>query len=392
MTPFENTTKARSLAGLCVVVLGGGVGGLAAALAFAQRGAKVRVFEQAKELKEIGAGIQVTPNGGAVLRALGLGAEADTQAIQAQAVEPMDALSGRRVARFDLGQLRGEPYRFFHRADLLGLLAQACLAQGVEITLDTRAAQVTPGGVIKFESGATFEADLVIGADGIKSVTRSALNGKDDPFFTGQVAWRSVVTVKDMPSVARIWMAPKRHVVTYPLTGGRVNVVAVQERSEWAAEGWNTFDDPAALRSAFSDCAPELRQILDRVQMLRLWGLFRHPVAQVWQSGKVALVGDAAHPTLPFLAQGANLALEDAYVLARCVAEQGIDAGLPVYQDARHARATRAIEAANANAANYHLSGVKRRVAHAGLSVLSIAAPKAFLGRMDWLYGHDVTA
>lgn len=388
----KHQDQARSLAGLSVAVLGGGVGGLASALAFARRGATVRVFEQAAELREVGAGLQITPNGAAVLRALGLSDAADHRSIQAAAVIPMDALTGRAVTRFDLGQLGGEPYRFFHRADLLDLFAEGCAEAGVEIVLDARAVEVTESGVVGFANGQTIEADLVIGADGLHSVTRKRLNGEDAPFFTGQVAWRSVVKVKDEDPIARIWMAPHRHVVTYPLIGGRLNVVAVQERKEWAAEGWNFFDEPHALQAAFADCSAALRSVLSEVQAVRLWGLFRHPVAEVWHSGKIALVGDAAHPTLPFLAQGANLAFEDAYVLARAVAENGVEAGLGMYQATRRARVIRAIEAANANATNYHLSGVKRFVAHKGLKTLGLVAPRAFLDRMDWLYGHDVTA
>ncbi len=392
MTDSSDQDTARSLAGLSVAVLGGGVGGLAAALAFAKRGASVRVFEQAAELREVGAGLQITPNGAAVLRSLGLAAIADHRAIQAAAVVPMDALSGRAVTRFDLGQLEGEPYRFFHRADLLDILAEECAAQGVEVVLNSKAVEVSDSGVVGFEDGRTIEADLVVGADGLHSLTRKLLNGDDAPFFTGQVAWRSVVKIKDEDPVARIWMAPHRHVVTYPLIGGRLNVVAVQERAEWAAEGWNYFDEPEELRSAFADCSSELRAVLDQVQTVRLWGLFRHPVAGTWHGRKVALVGDAAHPTLPFLAQGANLAFEDAYVLARSVAEFGVEEGLAHYQDKRRARVIRAIEAANSNATNYHLSGVKRFVAHKGLKALGLVAPRAFLERLDWLYGFDVTA
>lgn len=392
MTASIEQDQARQLAGLSIAVLGGGVGGLATALAFARRGASVRVFEQTAEMREVGAGLQITPNGAAVLRALGLSQAADHRSIQAAAVVPMDALSGREVTRFDLGQLEGEPYRFFHRADLLDLLAEGCASEGVEIVLSAKAVEVSGSGVVGFEDGTTVEADLVVGADGLHSVTRKMLNGADDPFFTGQVAWRSVVKIKDEEPLARIWMAPNRHVVTYPLIGGRLNVVAIQERKEWAAEGWNFFDEPEELREAFTDCSAELRAVLDQVQTVRLWGLFRHPVATTWHGGKVVLVGDAAHPTLPFLAQGANLAFEDAYVLARAVAEHGVEAGLAHYQVKRRARVIRAIEAANANATNYHLSGFKRFVAHKGLKTLGFVAPRAFLERLDWLYGFDVTA
>jgi salicylate hydroxylase len=176
--------------------------------------------------------------------------------------------------------------------------------------------------------------------------------------------------------------------VTYPLAGGMLNIVAVREQTEWVAEGWSHAADPAELRATFADCAAPLRAVLDRVTETRIWGLFRHPVAAHWQDGGIALLGDAAHPTLPFLAQGANLAIEDAWVLASV-----LDRGLPLktYQALRRARVERAVAAADANARNYHLGGVRRVVAHAGLRVVGAVAPRAFLRRMDWLYGRDVT-
>jgi len=180
--------------------------------------------------------------------------------------------------------------------------------------------------------------------------------------------------------------------VTYPLPGDRLNIVAVQERRDWAAEGWNHDDDPGNLRAAFADCGWDVKSILGDVEQVKLWGLFRHPVAESWQAGSVAILGDAAHPTLPFLAQGANLAIEDAFVLARsCDAATSLETGLQDYQTKRRARVVKAIEAANSNARNYHLAGVRRHVAHTGLKVMGKLAPSAFLKRLEWLYGFDVT-
>lgn len=369
-----------------VDVVGGGIAGLATALAFARSGAEVTVHEQAPELTEVGAGIQVTPNGARVLDGLGLAEVASRRAIRADAVEPRDALTGRPVTRFDLRKLSGPPYRFFHRYDLIDMLAEGCRAAGVTIRTGQR---IEPLGDRPVERA---DGALLIGADGLHSVLRPLLNEPAQPFFTGQVAWRATVAVES-PPVARIWMAPGRHVVTYPLQGGRLNIVAVREQADWAAEGWHHLDDPANLQAAFADTAPELRTILGAVTSVNLWGLFRHPVAQRWHNDDTAIIGDAAHPTLPFLAQGANLALEDAYVLARCCDTFGdLPTALARYQALRQDRVARAIAAANANAVNYHLAGMKRRVAHLGLKGLGVLAPRAFLGRMDWLYGHDVTA
>jgi len=179
-------------------------------------------------------------------------------------------------------------------------------------------------------------------------------------------------------------------VVTYPISDNALNIVAVQEREDWAEDGWHHADDPANLRGAFSDVGSDLAFILDGVEQTHLWGLFRYPVATTWHSGRVVILGDAAHPTLPFLAQGANLAIEDAYVLAACC-DTDIPKGLVQYQAERKPRVTRAIAAANANARNYHLSGLRRTIAHRGLKTLGFLAPGAFLNRMDWLYGLDVT-
>ena len=363
-----------------VCVIGGGLGGLTAALAFARSGATVEVHEQAPELTEAGAGIQITPNGARPLLALGLGDVLEDAGLRAKAVQPTDALTGRPIARFDLSDLDGPPYRFFHRADLINLLANACSDAGVEIHLASR---------VVADEGA---ADVVIGADGLHSRTRGLLNEPTEPFFTGQVAWRAIVHAPNAPPVARIWMAPKCHVVTYPLKCGRLNIVAVQERQAWAAEGWAHPDDPVNIQTAFANTAPELRDILNQIENVNLWGLFRHPVADKWSKGKICILGDAAHPTLPFLAQGANLAIEDAFVLARCCdAAVDVRTGLRQYQSIRSPRVSRAIDAANANARNYHLSGGKRLVAHMGLRTLGVLAPRSFLGRMDWLYGYDAT-
>ncbi|TNC73363.1 FAD-dependent monooxygenase [Rubellimicrobium roseum] len=367
-----------------VLVVGGGIAGLAAALAFARRGATVRVLEQASALAEVGAGLQITPNGAAVLRALGLGEAAEAASLRAQAVEPHDALSGRRIAHFDLGRVGGD-YLFFHRADLLGLLHDSVRAAGLPIRTDARVAKVTREGV-RLGDGEEIAADLIVGADGLHSVVRRHLVGGDRPFFTRQVAWRALVPARQEP-VARIWMAPDRHVVTYPLRDGRLNLVAVRAEAAWSEEGWHHRDSPDALRRAFSDAAPALAAILDRVGEVGRWGLFRHPIPERWHDGSAVLLGDAAHPTLPFLAQGANLALEDAWVLAREAMRGDLDA----YQAQRRPRVTRAIAAANANARNYHLSGPARLVAHLGLGALGRLAPDAFLRRLDWLYRFDVT-
>jgi salicylate hydroxylase len=361
---------------------------LAAALALARRGARVTVFEQAPGLREYGAGLQITPNGGAVLAALGLEREAETAGIPAVAIEPMDGLTGARIARFALNRMPGEAYRFFHRADLLSILASAAIAAGVEVRTGTRV--LSDEGHLRTGAGESIDADLTLGADGLHSDLRPMLNGAAEPFFTGQVAWRAIVAGEADP-VARLWLLPGQHVVTYPLQGGRINLVAIREQAAWAEEGWHVADDPAALRAAFGSACGTLRDLLGQVREVRRWGLFRHPVAARWHGGDVAILGDAAHPTLPFLAQGANLALEDAWVLAAAVDRWPLAEALGRYQQARKPRVERAIAAANANATSYHLRGAKRRIALTALTGVGAVAPGVFLRRYDWLYRHDVT-
>ncbi len=384
--------------GHSVAVIGGGIGGLAAALAFRRFGAQVTVFEQAPALSAVGAGIQITPNGTRVLTALGLAEDAARLGVAAAAVVPTNARTGAPITRFDLSD-QMPAYQFFHRADVIDLLAGAAQAAGVALVLNARVTDVSDAGVVQRTGGPDVEFDLVIGADGLHSGMRSTLNGADAPFFTGQVAWRGVLGAGAVPEgisggeapEARIWMAPGRHVVTYPLSGGRLNVVAVQERDTWAAEGWHHADSTENLSVAFDDLCPALRDVLARIETPMLWGLFRHPVARHWHDARRVLVGDAAHPTLPFLAQGANLALEDAWCLAAACAAEPRAQAFPAYHAQRAPRVARAIAAANANARNYHLGGLRALVAHTGLGVLGRVAPQAFMGRMAWLYDHDVT-
>ena len=388
-----------SVKGRDITILGAGIGGLACALALRARGAEVTVLEQAEAITEVGAGIQVSPNGLRVIEALGLGTDLRGASVRGRAVSLRDYRRGREVARIDLRGLPEEQgYFFVHRADMIDLLARAVREAGVQVRLLQKVAEVTPGArpVIRLANGDTRCASLVIGADGLHSVLRRALNGAAEPFFTGQVAWRAVVpNVTAHPAHARVHMGPGRHVVTYPLRDGAVvNVVAVQERRAWAEEGWHHSDDPRNLQAAFADFDAEVHRLLAGAQAPGLWGLFRHPVAARWHGENCALLGDAAHPTLPFLAQGANMALEDAWMLARCLDEgPDTEAALARYQAARRPRCERIVAAANGNAWKYHLSFPPLRLAaHLGMRTLSTLAPARMVGQFDWLYGYDVTA
>lgn len=380
------------------IVIGAGIGGLAAATALARRGVAVTVLEQAQAIREVGAGLQISPNGLAVLRALGLEKRLKAQgAVQGQAVVMQAFDKQGDVARLDLTQLPAQQrYLFMHRADLVDALARAAREQNVSFEFGTQVVDVAAGDVpqLTLADGSTRRAELVVGADGIHSQARVALNGADAGFFTGQVAWRATVpNTVGHADVATVTMGAGRHLVSYPLRGGTlVNLVAVEERETWAEEGWNHPDDAANLKQAFAAFSGSARALIDAVEVPTLWGLHRHPVASVWQSGGVALLGDAAHPTLPFLAQGANMALEDAWVLADHVTRGGTPA-LEAYQALRVPRVTRIIKVAEGNAWRYHLHpGPLRTLAHLGLRTGSRLAPRRMLGAFDWLYGHDVTA
>ncbi|NRA99047.1 MAG: FAD-dependent monooxygenase [Rhodobacteraceae bacterium] len=365
------------LEGKSVAVIGGGVAGLAAARAAALRGARVTVHEQASQISEVGAGLQISPNGMRVIAALGLEEALTTQAIHASGVVLRDGLTDRSVLKMDLGSRR---YFFVHRARLIETLLEGAEDAGVEIALSSSV------------KASDLSADIILGADGLHSATRADLNRQEPAAFTGQVAWRALLPETDADPFAEVFMGPGRHLVSYPLSGGLRNIVAVEERSEWAAEGWAHEDDPDNLRAAFAGFAPRVQGWLSRIKTVNLWGLFRHPVAAAWYGGNQAILGDAAHPTLPFLAQGANMALEDAWVLAACLDTDPMDAGLRRYQQLRRDRCIRIVNAASANARNYHLSNpLIRTAAHSVLRLGSALAPAAPIKRFDWLYEYDAT-
>lgn len=366
-----------SLQGREIQIIGAGIAGLTAAIALAQRGAGVAVLERAPELAEVGAGLQLSSNAVRVLDALGLGDALDSASLASEAVRLRDR-SGSEVVRMPLGSpSSGGRFRLIHRARLIGLLADAARAVGVDIRLAEDVEDLP-------------QASLLIGADGLRSRVRAALNGREVPFFTGQTAWRAVITDDQGDPEAQVFMGPGRHLVSYPLAGGLRNIVAVLERHDWQAEGWSHADDPANLRTAFASFGGPVPDWLSRVHDTNVWGLFRHEVARIWQDGQKVLIGDAAHSTLPFMAQGACMAIEDAWILAACL-DADMDQGraLQRFEDLRRPRCSRIVQAANDNARNYHLTGPKRFVGHGVLRLAGRIAQGKLLSRFDWIYGYD---
>jgi salicylate hydroxylase len=354
---------------LRIAVVGGGIAGLTAALAFAERGFEVRVYEQAEALTETGAGLQITPNGFRVLDALGVGDDLRRVGVPAEGVDVRSGVSGKSLSSIDFA---ADQYLFVWRPDLIDVLARHVRASGVDLQL---------GAAVR---SADLDADLVVAADGVHSRHRLALNPNARPRFSGMVAWRATFDGTAYPR-ARLITAPRGHVVLYPVRKGLINLVAVSEVEQWAGEGWSQPATLGEMQGHFAHLAPEIRTILARPNRVQKWGLRNAPVATNWQDGRVVLIGDAAHPTLPFLAQGANMAIEDAAVLARIVAAEGLSA-LPRFQAARLARTSRIVEAASANGRIYHARGLARLAVESALRLM----PKARLQhRTDWIYDFD---
>ncbi|MEX0319070.1 MAG: FAD-dependent monooxygenase [Ruegeria sp.] len=376
-----------------ICVIGAGIGGLAAAVALRQTGAEVTVLEQAGEITEMGAGLQISANGMAVLRGLNVVGDTPEAGLRSHGTVLRDYRAGRLVSEVP-GPAAGSTY-YYHRADLIELLHAAAIRSGVEIRLGQQVATARRAGnraEVEMAGGEVITADCAIAADGGRSTIRTELNGIETPKFTHQVAWRATIpwTYRDDTPRAVLTMGPGRHVVTYPLRDQTLmNIVAVEERSDWREEGWRRQGDPNELRSRFADFGGPVWEMLAQVRETHLWALFLRPVAPSWQNGAVALLGDAAHPTLPFMAQGACLALEDAWVLARSL-EGHVDlaSALSSYELARKDRARHVVAAAAANARNFHFRSPVREVAQLALRVLG---PR--LGRRyEWIYSHDVTA
>jgi 3-hydroxybenzoate 6-monooxygenase len=384
-----------------VIVVGGGIGGLAAALALAQKGIAVRVLEQAPEFKEIGAGIQLGPNVFRMFECLGLTDEIKESAVFPESLLMRDSVTGQEVTRIALGKefltKFKYPYAVIHRADLHGVLLAANQREKlIELRPATKVETVedTSNGIaVRTEEGDRYSADALIGADGLWSTIRPLIVNDGKPVVSGHIAYRAVLPTSEMPAHLRwqsmvLWAGEKVHLVHYPLRGGDLfNLVAVFHSSRYE-EGWDTFGDVGELHRRFAGTCVEVRTLLAKVDNWRMWVLCDRQPVKEWSRGRMTLLGDAAHPMLQYLAQGACMAIEDAVCLADFVEEADGDfaAAFRAYQTTRYLRTGRVQVTARLYGEVFHASGVVRELRN---TMLAGRTQAEALDSMEWLYGEQ---
>ena len=384
-----------------IIVAGAGIGGLTAALALIHAGFRVVVIEQAERVEETGAGIQLSPNATGVLMKLGAGEHLEHRAVAPEAIRVMRAATAREVVRIPLGheaELRyGAPYWVIHRADL-----QAGLIEALEGTSDfvlrlgsrvEEYAVHANGITVQARAGAaSFDEHgiALIGADGLWSTLRGKLGDRAPPQFRNRTAWRALVPAERVPAHARanettLWLGPDAHLVHYPVKGGAmINLVAIVS-DDRRVKGWTAEGRRRDLVKRFSGWHKDARALIAAPQAWQRWSLYDRPLPHPWGAGPVTLLGDAAHPMLPFLAQGGAMAIEDAAVLAACLARHSEDpaVGLRLYEGLRRGRAARTQHNARRNGRVYHLKGP---AAFARDLALKLMGGNRLLRRYDWIY------
>jgi salicylate hydroxylase len=386
-----------------IAIAGAGVAGLTTALALLQQGFKVDVFEQASQLGELGAGLQISPNGSRVLQGLGLEAALKTCVSQAQGKEIRMWNTGQRWKLFDLGEdclaRFGAPYWMVHRGDLHRVLVEAFNARSDRpVRLNARVvnARSTEAGVtFELNDGSQHSADGLLAADGVHSVLREQLLGEDKAQFTGLLAWRGLVPVERLSAhlqaqVGTNWVGPGAHVITYPVRGGQLmNVVGIIEREGWRSESWTERGTHAELLQDFGHWHADVCELMSAIEQPFKWALLGRAPQTGWAQGNICLLGDAAHPTLPFLAQGANMAIEDAAVMARCLALDASPAQAFVrFEKLRWQRTADIVNRSRDNAQRFHnpqLSDPAKAVDY----VSSEWEPEKVRRRYDWMFEYD---
>jgi len=389
-----------------IAIVGAGIGGLTAALALIRQGIAVDVYEQAPELKELGAGVQISSNGTRVLYALGLGPAIEKVGVIVAGKEIRLWSTGQTWKLFDLGAVSveqyGSPYMMFHRGDLHAALLDAIRRERPDsIHLNRKCTGVTQNGdgvTIAFEQGEPVEAALAIGADGVQSRVRFSVFGADRPEFTGIVAWRGLIPRDKVPAGIKLdvgtnWVGPGGHVVHYPVRGGQLlNFVGLLERDDWRVESWTVQGSKDEFSNDFKNWNPLIHECIRCVDVPYKWALFARPPMPAWTQGRVTLLGDACHSMLPMLAQGAVMALEDGYVLARAVAKHGVaPEALNAYEGARRERANRAVSGSADNAKRFHNPDMAY-AAGAEAYVNREWQEEKVKQRYEWLFTYDATS
>ena len=381
-----------------ILIAGGGIGGLTAALVLSRHGYRVCLIEQAREFKEIGAGIQLGPNAFKLFDRLGITDEISSTAVFPESLLVMDSITAEEVTRIPLGEkFLGRfryPYALIHRADIHSVLLQACRSSPL-ITL------VTSQKVVRFEDdgdhvvahtedGTSFEGAALIGADGLWSTIRATVVGDGAPRVSGHIAYRAVLATEEVPLHLRIpsmtlWAGPRNHLVHYPLRGGELfNLVAVFHSDRYR-EGWDSAGDPDELKKRFQDVVPDVQTMLGKIESWRMWVLCDREPVKNWSHGRVTLLGDAAHPTLQYLAQGACMAIEDAVVLAEEIDRAAGDyaKAFEAYQNRRYLRTGRVQLTARLYGEFFHAAGASREIRNQFLRERTAEEARESVG---WLY------
>ena len=382
-----------------VIVAGGGIGGLAAALGLANKGCNVTVLEQADKFGEIGAGIQIGPNAFHAMDYLGVGDAGRAKAVYIDRLIMMDGMTGTEIAEIPVDEpfrrRFGNPYAVIHRSDLHGVLLDACRANNA-ITLVNRQRvtgyeHTASGAKVRTEAGSEFEADAVVGCDGVRSKIREQMTGGDPLRLSGHVAYRAVLPIEQMPedlrwNAATLWAGPKCHMVHYPLQGWKTFNLVATFQTEVDNVGVNEPGNREEILSRFGHIVHKARKLLEIPTEWRRWVLGDREPIENWTEGRVTLLGDAAHPTHQYFAQGACMAMEDAVCLADQIERSGgnFTRAFLAYQENRIVRAYRVVLSSRMLGRVYHAEGVERKIRN---SVLGAKSPNEFYDGLQWLYG-----
>jgi len=382
---------------LRIAVVGAGIGGLTVAAALRRAGLRCVVFEQAPRLAEVGAGLQIAPNAARQLHRLGLARHLGRVAVRPEAIEMVRWDDGRRIMRMPLGaeceRVFGAPYYTVHRAQLHQGLVDLLEPDTLQLGQRCRAVTERADGVeLMFAGGGTVTADVVVGADGIHSVVRDQLV-RDEPRYSGQTIYRGLLPAERVPELTtppgvRLWLGQEQHCVAYPVSAGRlVSFAATTPAGTWRTESWVAPGRVADLAAAYRGWHPQVQALIGAADAVTRWGLHDRATIDRWSSARITLVGDAAHPMLPFLAQGANQAIEDAVALVACLRSAGpsVAQALRRYQELRVPRTAEVHRRSRANNRTLHLSdGDEQRRRDQDLAL------DAELSAQEWLYGYDV--